>query len=254
MPDQSTALIGMVALNSQSLPAASAIMNAFSERCPNASVEGDIEEKDGTFVFTLNGNTTAVSLMPAPIPWSELEGPCVTAWWWPEAPQRLKSHTAHVLVMLMGDSGDVIERHILLTHLVAAIATTADAAGVYWGSGTVVHEPQAFAEQSADLSPEHIEPQLWIDMRIEENEDGSFCFFTTGMESFGQLEVEIDRATLEPKEIFDFCYSIIHYILTSGKTIKHGETIGRSAEEKIQVTHEHSMWDREGDVMKLAFS
>ena len=28
--------------------------------------------------------------MPAPIPWSNLEGPCATAWWWPDATEKMK--------------------------------------------------------------------------------------------------------------------------------------------------------------------
>jgi Domain of unknown function (DUF4261) len=254
MSDESGTLIGMVALKSPSLPAASAIASAFSRRCPNSSIDNDIDDKGGTFVFRLDGNMAAIYLLPVPIPWSDLEGPCATAWWWPDATERMKSHTAHAIVALMGDSCDVIQRHIQLTHLVAAVAATADAAGVYWGSGTVVHEPQAFVEQSAGLSRDDVEPQLWIDMRLEQNDDGSYRYFTTGMASFGHLEIEIDRATLEPEEILEFCYAIINYILTSGNTVKHGETLGRSAEEKIKVTHESSMWDREGKVMKLAFS
>jgi hypothetical protein len=252
MSDESKVLLGMVALNSATLPEASAIAASFAKRCPECTVPDDIEEKDGTFVFRVSGNMAAISLMPAPIPWSDLEGPCATAWWWPEATERMKSHTAHVIVALMGKSGDVIQRHLQLTHLVAAIAAQADAAGVYWGSGTVVHEPQAFQEQSAKLSPDNLEPQLWIDMRLEQNDDGSYRYFTTGMPAFGQPEIEIDRTTGAPAEIFDFCYSIINYILTRGVQIKHGETMGRSADEKIRVTHGESMWGREGKVLKLA--
>jgi hypothetical protein len=253
MSDKTKTWIGMVALNSPLLPEVSVITAAFSQRCSDYRVSDDIEEQDHTRLFKLDGNLVAISLMPLPIPWRDLEGPCATAWWWPEATARMKSHKAHVMVALMGDSGDLITRHIQLTHLVAAIAATADAAGVYWGSGTVVHEPQAFQEQSAGLSPDNLEPQLWIDMRLAQNDDGSYRYFTTGMSFFDHLEIEIDRATLDPEEILDFCYSIINYILTSGVTIKHGETIGRSAREKIKVTHERSMWDREGKVMKLAF-
>ncbi len=252
--DESKTLIGMVALNSPSFPEASVIITTFSQRCPDPSAEDNVNEKDDMFTFGLGGNRVAIFLMPAPIPWPDLEGPCATAWWWPDATEKMKAHVAHVIVALMGGAGNAIQRHIHLTHLVAAVAANADAAGVYWGAGTVVHEPQVFQSQSVELSADKIDPQLWIDMRLEQNDDGSYRYFTTGMQSLGHLEIEIDRVTREATEIFEFCYSIIVYLLTSGETIKPGETLGRSAGEKIKVAHSSSMWEREAKVMKLIFS
>jgi hypothetical protein len=195
----------------------------------------------------------AISLMPVPIPWSELEGPCATAWWWPEATERMREHESHVIVALMGRAASPVERHILLTHLVSAVAATASAAGIYWGGGTVVHEPIAFQEQSAELTPDNLAPHLWVDMRLEPNEDVSFRYFTTGMESFGCLEIEIDRSRRQPEEILDFGYDIVNYVLMRGAPINDGETFGRSANEKIKVRHKSSMWKRR-TVMKLAFA
>ena len=218
MSEESRSIVCMVALNSNEAPTASEIQAALAERIPEAR-ESEITEKEGTFIIGMGENRGIVSTVQVPIPWAEIVGPCATAWWWPEATEKMQPHTAHAIVALMGDGGDVIERHIQLTHLASAVANTADAAGIYWGSGTIVHEPEAFKDLSADLG-EQIEPQLWIDMRIEQNDDGTFRYFTTGMEAFGQLEVEIDSVNLGPQELFDFGYSIIHYILTSGATIK----------------------------------
>jgi hypothetical protein len=251
-PQESKSLVCMVALNEEALPSASEIQVALAARLPGAS-ESEITEDDGTFTIELGKNRGIVSTIPAPIPWSELAGPCETAWWWPEATEQLKPHVAHAIIALFGDAGTALQRHIQLTHLASAVASTANAAGIYWGGGTIVHEPAAFEELSADLG-DQIEPQLWIDMRLGQNDDGSFSYFTTGMEAFGHLEVEIDSVPLQSQELFDFAYSIIHYILTSGATIADGETIGRTEDEKVRITHEESTWDRKGDVMKLTFS
>jgi hypothetical protein len=35
--------------------------------------------------FDVEGEPSLIGLVPAPIPWSQLAGPCATAWWWPEA-------------------------------------------------------------------------------------------------------------------------------------------------------------------------
>jgi len=61
-------------------------------------------------------------LMPAPIPWSALEGPCATAWWWPEATEKMKHHHSHIILALAGESGNLVQRHVTLTHFTAAVA------------------------------------------------------------------------------------------------------------------------------------
>jgi hypothetical protein len=196
----SNMLVAMVALNSLHLAEPSRILATLRERCPDCPAPTDRTQEGDTVVFHLRDSMAAISFMPAPIPWSDLEGPCATAWWWPEATKRMRAHKAHVIVALMGDGGSALERHILATQLVSAVAANADAAGIYWGAGTVVHEPVAFQEQSAELSPDNLAPHLWVDMRLEQNEDGSLRYFTTGMQAFGCLEIEIEVPKATPRD------------------------------------------------------
>jgi len=246
------ALLAMVALSSDLMPQQRDILAILSRRFPDCPAPADVEQAREQFVFPFGGNTAAIRRMPGPIPWRDLEGPCETAWWWPQASECMSRHTHHVLVALMGGAGDAKERHVRLSHLVAAVARQTNATGIYWGNGTLVHEPEAFQKQVAGLTTEHLVPHLWIDMRVEENDDGTHRFFTTGMSAFSQLEIEIERSDLEPESLLDICYPTIDYILTSGTKIQHGETIGRSAEEKFRVTHESSMFESRNTVMKLA--
>jgi len=256
MSDESSPLIAFVALNADIPLNAASILDSLQGFAPGANVEEvtESEENPSSFTFQLNGNMGAVSLMPGPLPWEDLEGPCETAWWWPDAADAMRDHSVHVLVALMGESGSVAERHVLLSALVASVVENSHSAGVYWGGGTLVHEPEEFVTQVRELSTENMLPHLWIDMRLAQNEDESLSFFTTGMIHFNKLEIEIDRATLDPEELLNFCYGIIDYIVTSDVDINHGETIGRTEDEKLAVTHEPSMLhNREDTVMKLTF-
>jgi hypothetical protein len=245
-------LVAMLALYSGELPDTRSFLKSLGRVFPDAPRPGKIQEDEGQILFPFGGNQAVVGLMPVAIPWSDLEGPCETAWWWPEAAACMSCHTSHLIVALMGSSGDVKERHVRLTHLVAALAEHAHAAGIYWGNGTLVHEPQAFRAQADGLTVEHLVPQLWIDMRAERNGDGSNRFFTTGMHAFSQLEIEIERTTLGAEPLLDLIYPTIDYILTSGVRIRPGETLGRSATEQIKVTYGPSMFESRDKVMKFA--
>ncbi len=256
MPEQrdtTGSLLAMVALNTPSLPPPKALLGSL-KAIPGITVDlNSVQAKGEAIVFGLGKDNAAVCLVPAPIPWSNLEGPCATAWWWPDATERMKKHESHILVALMGDVGNPIQRHITLTHLTAAVASHTDAAGIYWGSGTLVHDPQVFTEQAHDLSSENLPLPLWIDFRVERNDDGSRRLFTTGMKAFNQMEIEIPHSEKEPAEIFDFACSIADYIITRNPNIEDGHTVGRSETERIRATLAPSMWDSTITVLRLDF-
>ena len=252
-PNTTGPLIAMVALNTPSLPPPQALL-ASLKAVPGIGVDlNSLQATDNSFVFGLGKDNAAIALMPAPMPWSDLEGPCATAWWWPEATETMKGHTAHVLVVLMGETGNPIQRHCTLTHLTAAVASHTDAAGIYWGGGRLVHDPNVFIEQACNLSPEDLPLHLWIDFRVEQNDDGLCRLFTTGLKAFGKMEIEIPHSEKEPAEVFNFACSIADYILKSDPNIRDGHTVGRSEAEKIRVTYAPSMFDSNITVLRLEF-
>jgi len=205
------------------------------------------------FVIGLGDATAAVAMVRAPIPWQQLEGPCATAWWWPEASKCMQGHAAHILVALVGEAGNPVQRHIALSCLAAAVASHTDAVGICWGGGRLVHEPKRFIEEAQNLSPESLPWPLWIDFRVEPGEDGTNRLFTTGMKAFGKMEIEIPGSRKGPAEVFDFALSIADYILTEHPQIESGHTVGRSADENIRATHAPSMLDPEMTVLRLEF-
>lgn len=250
-PERNRILLAMVALNTPSMPPTAALLESL-RAIPGIAIDlASVETKGSTIVFGLGKDHAAVALTPTPIRWSDLEGPCATAWWWPEATEKMQNHTSHILVVLAGDTGNLIQRHVTLTHLTATIASHTDAAGIYWGGGTLVHDPQVFTEQAQDLSPDDLPLPMWIDFRVESNDDGSYRLFTTGMKAFNQLEIEIPHSQKSPAEVFDFACSIADYIVTRNPNIEDGHAVGRSETEKVRATHAPSMWDSKITVLQL---
>lgn len=247
------ALLAMVALNTSLSPSPTELLESMKAISGAAVDRKSLLAKDSSMTFELEKNPVGIGLMPTPIPWRDLEGPCATAGWWPEATERMKGHTSHVIIFLGGETGNRIQRHVILTRLTAAVAMHTDAAGIYWGNGTLVHDPQVFIEQAKNLSPDDVPLHLWIDFRVEPNDDGSYRLFTTGMKWFDELEIEIPHSQKEPAEVFDFACSIADYIITKNPNIQTGHTVGRSETERIRATHAPSMWDSAATVLRLDF-
>lgn len=251
----------LVATSSNSLPDASRIPAACGVRPERNSgllrsvfghkSDSSVHEwKEGVLDVPFRGGRLIVGLMPVPIPWAQLEGPCATAWWWPDAATRMKEHTSHLWVALAGGSIEAVERRLILTQAVVAIVGATDAVGVYWGEGALVHEPKDFARQAKSATITNIPGPLWIDVRVEENDNGSRRCFTTGMAPLGFLEIEVTRSMLPPDELMEFVGNTACYIVNGRLRIGAGQTMGRSATEQYKVRHGPSMFDR-GTVMQL---
>ncbi len=251
--EKSRLLLSMVALDRPSLPDAEEMLKSLASLSGTAVTAKTVEAKDNTLAFPFGGNTAAVALVPAPIPWSNLEGPCETAWWWPEAAARVQGHNSHLLVALGGENGDAVRRSLALTYLTAAVAAHVDAAGIFWGGGTLVHDPHAFLEEARSASAANLPLPLWIDFRIEANDNGTLRLFTTGMQALDKMEIEIPHSRHAATELFNFACSIADYLLSRGAEIRDGHTVGRRGDERVPAAHAPSMWDSEKMVLRLDF-
>lgn len=253
------AMLAFVLTKSPRLAPIGQIIETLRQRLPNL---GAVEPPDSladpdkdmlAHSFSLKGDLAIVAGIPAAYSWTDLEGPCQTAWWWPEAEQSLRDHTHHFLCSLMGEPNAVTERVVLLTHLVAAVSEHSDAVGIYWVLGTIVHEPAAFREAADGVIATHLAPHLWVDIRVITNGDSTCDLVTTGLRAFGLMELECERCPWPASELFEFAVDLANYLITRRESIADEETVGRTGDEKITVRHRPSRWDRP-EVLHLEFS
>lgn len=195
--------------------------------------------------------------MQAPVPRSELEGPCRTAWYWPEAREIVRRHKAHLIVSLLSgtDSGlSILEKTLLLTKMTAAIlAVTEAATGTYWGSGTVIQSKENFLERAEDIRRGSIPLELWIDLRVGRCSADTYGLCTTGLRAFDHMEMEIQYSAKKPEQLFEFAFGVVSYLLQAGPVIKDGDTLGQGAQDRVAVRYGESLWPDRGKVMILAY-
>jgi hypothetical protein len=217
---------------------------------PQPTLAGSTEK---LLTFTIGDLTAAATLVDRPIPWSQLEGPCATAWYWPAAAAALRDRPAHLLVTLIDEGGAAVKKAACLTRIVAALAATAEAPGVFWGPGRLVHAADAFIDQTVQMRDDNLPLFLWIDFRIEQAGDGTLRLYTTGMEALGQNELESVEFRGAPQELLDAAYNIAHYVLDQRKTINDGDTIGLTDDVQATIRRGESMFGGEMEVLRLEF-
>jgi hypothetical protein len=232
--------------------------DAFQRELEHADIgqqqPADVHTSQGCLAFGLGDELVAIAPMKAPYPWSDLEGYCETARMWPPdvSPMSLKQHRSHVLITMMGGKSDPVARRLTLTRLTAIAAKQTGVVGVVWPEGTLVHFPPIFIEMTEVIGSSEAPPlYLWVDFRLFRNDDGSFGLFTTGLTALGRMEIEIPTSHMKPGELREWVVGIAYYVLDQGPLLKHGDTIGMTAEQKVRVRHAKSMFHRSGLVLRM---
>jgi len=233
-------------------------IDAMKQRIAQGPIGGrtpaDIKIEKGFLIFTLGDDLVAIAPMPAPYPWSDLEGPCETSWMWPKATPAttMKRHRSHVLVTLLNGASDAIKRRHLLTQILKLAADLPGVIGIFWPEATVVHYPPVFIKMaSSPHNPQVSLLNLWLDFRVVRNPDGSFGLFTTGLTPLGYLELEIPSISMKPAELRELAMNIVIYLMDPKTNVKNGDTIGATAEQQLRVRHVPSQFPERGTVMRL---
>jgi hypothetical protein len=247
--EKDTAL-AFVLTRTQRLPRLENVLQALRDNVGDGVVPQQVQWEGTNAVFSVADAMVTVAMMPAPYPWEDLEGPCATSFWWPDVTSVLRGHQFHVLCGVIGGSFTPLERRVILTHVVRAVARTTDAIGVYWAEGTVVHEVKQFIEDSAGVAIDQVNLTLWIDVRIEPNGDGTCRCFTTGLTPLGHMEIEVERTKRAPDDLWGFIGDTASYMVERNIHFKNNETVGSSAAERFKIHHAPSMFDR-GTVLKI---
>ena len=195
--------------------------------------EDDEDKSDDTVVFEVGDMIAAVSLMPHPIPNGEAEQNAENNYMWPEAVKAAREHSAHIMVAVLGQEENILEKGKLYAKLVAACCRQEYATGVY--TSGVVFEPR-FYEGFADMMHHDELPIFnWIWFGLYRDENG-MNGYTYGMNVFGKDEMEVLGTDAEPGDLRDFLASLAAYVLESDVELRDGETIGFSEEDKHAIT------------------
>ena len=212
----------------------------------------EIEGDDNTATFKIDEELAALALMPAPIPAAEFESIYNYSYLWKDAEKEIQEHTQHAIVSLWGSNTPAVERYSLLSKVNASILRTCETAiGIYQGASTLLLPKNLYIDfTDLLLDEDDILPiQLWVYIGII-NSDEKSSVYTYGMKEFGKSEIEIIDAKMNGSELYDFLLPVLDYVLRQDVTLRHGETIGFTEEQKIKITESEAIY-LEGTSLKI---
>ena len=249
--------ISMVMLSADEPIRGADVQRNLARNWPDLPAATEVDEGEDSLSLQLGESSVIMAKMPAPIPWSQLEGPCETSILWPDAKSEVEKHAVHWIVTANGEL-DPIELATLLTQATAAtMGSCENAIGVYWGNATLVVPKEMFCEIARDVLPEEPPLLVWVDFRVgpdsEKSTAGFTAGFTAGMTALGHMEFETQRSPEPPSELRDRLMGLAGYVIENGPVIQDGDTIGEDANERIRVVYSKSEFGHEGNVMRLAY-
>lgn len=222
---------GFALLSDNSWDKAQLIRDLKEEWSLDAVEDGDTDES--SLVFSVDLMMASVALMPAPVPGGEAEQNAANNYMWPEAVETAKAHQAHLMVAVLGPEPDILKKGQLFVQLLAACCKQNNILGVYT-SGTVF-EPRFYIAASEIMKNGSLPLLNWIWFGLYRRE-GGVCCYTYGMEQFGKDEMEVLDTDDQPSDVRNFLLDLVSYVLDQNVTLRDGETIGFTAEDKHAIT------------------
>ncbi|HVW97547.1 MAG TPA: DUF4261 domain-containing protein [Mucilaginibacter sp.] len=185
--------------------------------------------------FNINGETIALANIGVPIPWGDIEGTAQYAYNWPSALKDLEGHTGHAIVSIMAGTKSSLERFKILSQVLSAVLMTSEAVAVYQGSQSLLIPRIQYLTYIESLKENEIPLALWIYIGLRNTDKGNNAY-TYGLKDFQKSEIEIINSKLTLEELFDLLFNITSYVIGNDVTLKEGETIGLTAEQKVSIS------------------
>ena len=252
--------LALVPLAPQARLSSKAIRADLAAKWPDLPAPESTQAEKDQVAMRLGDQDVIIALMPGPIPWSDLEGPCRTSWLWPNAESDLKDHTTHLIVTVLSPAGP-IERSRLLTQVCASIlATCQQAPGVFWSNAALLVPSAVFQEFATRVLPDGPPLYIWVDVRVgAADKKGSAgqpvsAGFTSGMAALGHMEFETKSSPEPPAELRERFFALANYVLEHGPVINDGDTVGENADKRIRVVYAKSAFGHPGQVLQLQYS
>ncbi len=232
---ESEPLISILMMDKPAMRSAKTFAASLQKWLPQLPVSISHEDREkAIWVLKAGPYDIYLALIPGPIPWGQLDSLARAAWHWKEATQVLPNHKAQLLITLMHGPPGFLDGAILLTKVTAAVLEVQEALGVYW-HGPAISPKKLFVDEARNTERgKHLPVLCWMSFNIIPS-GPQYVISTQGMNRLGSMELDM-WANAGTHNAVEFALDMAAYVL-NGAVLKHGETFGRTANERFRITH-----------------
>jgi hypothetical protein len=246
--ESGTVHLAFVLLSKPRLPSADIVASCYHDFAPagenitESKDEGSAESLGDVLSFQFDsGETAFIVLVPAPVPNREADegaqfsvSSLGTGW-------KLPEHSAH-LVVTMPPSVSHLSSIALLsrfTSLLAAVAKTSDSVGIYWGNASATHDSEFFTSVASEPG---VVPRimLWTGLSIATEHDGRLSILSLGMKQLDLPDLLLVVSESSKDGALGMFFDLLAFVANRGEALPEGDTVGRTAGEKLKVHYVRS--------------
>jgi len=241
-------LLCMPLLRSPATLSATALRTAWREAWPDVPAPS-VSEHEGALAADFGDLMCAVTVLPQPIPGTEVGEAAEASWLWPHALEAIAGYGAHAVVFAQ-DSEDRTATLLANTRLTAAVLAATGALGVYVGGAGMLVPAEVWRELAATLS---VPAPLWLNVgAVQEGRlRKRLAVYTAGMAQFGLMDIEVVNSPKRPGDLKAWVCDLASYLVAEGPVLEDGNTVGAADDERARVTFAPSSLGRPGLVYRV---
>lgn len=242
-------LLGMILLEeSNSLK----IKNVVKELREKWKLKVDDKERgEDASVLEIEGYKIALGNMDLPIPGDEIKTTAEYNYFWKNGVEEATKHKGHIILSILNAGINPIKENLLFSKVASSIINNSKAIGAYIGSRTLLLKKDFYQYNVEEMSEDNLPLYIWIYFGMR-NEDGKYSVYTYGLSDFNKKEMEIIHSIHPLSELSEMMFNLVHYVIASDVTLKNGETIGMSAEQKLKITESKGKY-LDGNTLKIEY-
>jgi hypothetical protein len=172
----------------------------------------------------------------------------------PTSPDRDQATAApaHFILTALGLAGTARAKDTLMAGLTATVIRSTDAIGAMLGHGVVFHKAGLFADMAAlGLEEGELPAELAVDITAAPEPGERMSFLTHGMQRYGREEFYV-TCPVTGRGALSFVFSMVRWMLSDlEKQLPTGDTVGRSAEERLTVQRVPNPTGSDDSVIRL---
>ncbi|CAL2078728.1 DUF4261 domain-containing protein [Tenacibaculum sp. 190524A05c] len=209
------------------------------------------ESDDKAAVLLINDYRIVIANIAAPIPGKEVENAAEFNYFWKNGAQEASKHKGHIVVSIMNAGKNPVQENVLYSKIASAVMNNSSSLGIYIGGRTLVLKKDFYLANVEMMTEEDLPLYNWIYFGIKQL-NGKQSVYTYGLSDFGKMEMEIIDSNKSIQEINEMMFNITHYVIAYNVTLRDGETIGLSAEQKLKISESKGKF-LGGNTLKIKF-
>ena len=255
-PKANTMNLAFVLLSAPVLPKGEDVERAFASYAATGqtlrlSPSEPKKPHDETLQFdTEGGGYAVVALMPAPVPNHEADEAARYSVSALGGRWKLPPHKAHLAVVSELGGGSTLESLGAFTSILAAVVEASPAVGVYCGKAGATHDPKFFRELAREHDARSRLP-LWSGVSIAREADGRLSLLSLGMKQLELPDLLLVAPSGKADEALPMLFDLLAYVVSRGRPLADGDTVGRTAAEKLPVHYVPSPVDPKVKVWRV---